>query len=121
MSETPIFNAGVLKELNAELGAENTAEVLNTFLADTARKMSVIASADASRSIIKRESHSIKSSAATFGFERLSQLARQLEAGAEAMEAGALAAAVQTLRRTFAETAGFAETTLLPAMGEIAV
>ena len=74
MSQTPIFNPSVLNELNAELGPENTAEVLNTFLADTARKMSVIASAEASRSVIKRESHSIKSSA----FSSLSTLALKM-------------------------------------------
>lgn len=118
MTETPIFNEHVLRELNAELGPDNAAEVLQIFLADTARKMSVIAS-DASRNVIKREVHAIKSSAATFGFTRLSKLARELEAGAETMEAATLATSVQALRDVFLETSAFAEKSLLPAMAEI--
>lgn len=115
MTETPIFNENVLRELNAELGPDNAAEVMQIFLADTARKMSVIAS-DTSRNVIKREVHAIKSSAATFGFTRLSQLARELEACAETIEAATLATSVQALRDAFRETSAFAEKTLLPVM-----
>ena len=118
MSEAPILNQDVLQELNAELGPENTVEVLKVFLADTARKMSMIAARDVSPSVVKREAHSIKSSAGTFGFERLSRLALELEASAESMEAACLSASIAAFRRAFGETSDLAESRLLNATGE---
>lgn len=119
MSDAPIFNNAVLIELNAELGPENTVEVLQTFLADTARKMTVLTADQVTPALVRREAHSIKSSAATFGFERLSKLARELEAGAEGMQAAALAASVETLCRAFDETSRLAENRHGPVMGSI--
>ena len=117
MNSVPLFNRKVLTELSAELGEDGTIEVMKVFLADTARKMRVIGTDGLSRSLVKREAHSIKSSAATFGFERLSKLARELEAAVEDMDATPLAASIRTLRQTFSETAGFAETELLATAG----
>jgi HPt (histidine-containing phosphotransfer) domain-containing protein len=65
------------------------------------------------RPAIKRQAHSIKSSAATFGFVELSALARDLESGAEGMSVSLLHECVETLRRAFEKTAEYARATLL--------
>jgi histidine phosphotransfer protein HptB len=119
MSDYPIVNEGVLNELGAELGLEDAITVLKTFLADTARKMDALTSPGRSRLETKREAHSIKSSAAIFGFERLSQLARELETVAETLEDDPLERSIAVLKEAFAETAGFAESKLLPSLGEL--
>lgn len=115
MSESPLFDRAVYLDLSSELGEEDTAEVLEAFLADGARKMGIMASAIQDRSTIKREAHSIKSSAATFGFAELSALARELEAGVEGMAAPQLHEFVEAIRRTFERTVEFARANLLNA------
>jgi histidine phosphotransfer protein HptB len=119
MTEYQILNTRVLNELGTELGLDSAAEVLRMFLADTAEKMVVITSTGANRLATKREAHSIKSSAATFGFDRLSQLARELEAGAETLDAIQLDSAISALQGAFKEMAGFAENRLLPSLAEL--
>jgi HPt (histidine-containing phosphotransfer) domain-containing protein len=115
MSNPPFFDQAIFLELSSELGEEDTAEVLRAFLADGARKMATMTSAAQDRSTIKREAHSIKSSAATFGFAELSTLARELEAGVEGMAAPRLHECVEAIRSTFEKTAEFALTNLLNA------
>jgi len=113
MTKTVSFDESVFRELGDELGAEDTAMVLNTFLADTANRLLRLEAGGEVRSAIRREAHSIKSSAATFGFGTLSQVARDLEAGAEAMPQAALRESVQELRRAFEATRTFAQDKLL--------
>ena len=113
MNEAPLFDPSVFRELCSELGNEDTAEVLQAFLADTPRKMALIMSATTDRPSIKRAAHSIKSSAATFGFAKLSALARELEGGIEGMSAPQLDECVETLRQTFEQTAELAQANLL--------
>jgi HPt (histidine-containing phosphotransfer) domain-containing protein len=119
MTDYPILNARVLNELGAELGLENATQVLRVFLADTARKVVIMASTGANRMATKREAHAIKGSAATLGFERLSQLARELESGAETLDATPLKNSISALQTAFIETAGFAENKLLPSLAEL--
>jgi hypothetical protein len=52
MSESPLFDQAVFLELSSELGEEDTAEVLEAFLADGVRKMGTMASAMQDRSTI---------------------------------------------------------------------
>jgi HPt (histidine-containing phosphotransfer) domain-containing protein len=120
MNEMSLFDRTVFDELNAELGAEDTAEVLKTFLADTSRKMSIVASDAPVRPTIKREAHAIKSSSATFGFVELSRLARELESSVETMGLSQLQQVVETFRQTFDRTSKFAEANLLDTRPEIA-
>jgi HPt (histidine-containing phosphotransfer) domain-containing protein len=115
MSESPLFDQAVFLELSSELGDEDAGEVLEAFLADGARKMGVMASAMQDRSTIKREAHSIKSSAATFGFAELSAQARELEAGIDDMSGPQLHEFVEAIRRTFERTVEFARANLLNA------
>jgi hypothetical protein len=82
--------------------------------------MNAIASDLQARATIKREAHSIKSSAATFGFVELSTLARELESAALAMSSAELRESVGTLRRAFERTERFARANLLTFELEIA-
>jgi histidine phosphotransfer protein HptB len=113
MTQVFSFNEAVFRELDAELGTEDTAEVLNSFLEDTSRKLDRLEVDGQSRSVIKREAHSMKSSAATFGFNQLSQLAIGLEASAETMSNTALVASIQGLRQSFEATQLFVRNNLL--------
>jgi HPt (histidine-containing phosphotransfer) domain-containing protein len=113
MNDAPLFDPSVFRGLCSELGNEDAAEVLQAFLADTPNKMALIMSATADRPSVKRAAHSIKSSAATFGFANLSALARDLESGIEGMSAPQLHACAGTLHRAFEQTAEFAQANLM--------
>lgn len=113
MTEPFSFDEAVFRELDAELGAADTAQILRSFLEDTDRKLERLEVDGQSRSVIKREAHSMKSSAATFGFNRLSRLAMELETSAETMPHAALTASVRELRQSFEATQTFARTNLL--------
>ncbi len=113
MNEASLFDPSVFRGLCSELGNEDAAEVLQAFLADTPRKMAIMISDVTDRPSIKRAAHSIKSSAAIFGFAKLSALARDLEAGIEGMSARQLDECVETLREACGQTAEFAQANLL--------
>ncbi len=113
MRNEAIFHWPAFVERTSELDADDAAEVLKAFLADTAGKMTSVASGHLSRSAIKREAHSIKSSSAALGFAELSSLASQLEARAETMSPELLDEAIGVLRRILGETATFARSELL--------
>lgn len=116
MSE--LFDEAVFKDLGAEIGEADTIEVLKAFLADTESKMAGLANSEM-RSLIKREAHSIKSSAATFGFSDLSRLARELEFGAETVTPAKLQVSLGELQQSFKMTRQFAQSKLLG--GELAI
>lgn len=113
MTQSFSFDEAVFRELGSELGPDDTAALLNVFLADAKKKLVRIEAEDQARAVIKREAHSMKSSAATFGFLVLSQTARQLEAEAEAMPQAELQASIRELRQAFEETRAFADRNLL--------
>jgi hypothetical protein len=104
-----LFDETVFNQLGAEIGEADTLEVLKAFLADTESKMAGLANSEV-RPLIKREAHSIKSSAATFGFGDLSRLARELESGAETITSARLQDAISELQQTFEMTRQFAKT-----------
>jgi histidine phosphotransfer protein HptB len=113
MNEAPLFDPSVFRGLCSELGKEDAGEVLQAFLADTPCKMAIMISDVTDRRSIKRAAHSIKSSAATFGFVGLSALARDLESGIEGMSAAQLHECTGTLCQAFEKTAEFARANLL--------
>jgi len=112
MNQIFSFDRAVLRELLAELGEECAAEVLQIFLADTATKLTILEANVHDRSLLKREAHSIKSSAATFGFSDLSELARHLESVASSLTAEEAQNAVCGLGRRFETVRQFAEAKL---------
>jgi HPt (histidine-containing phosphotransfer) domain-containing protein len=120
MTKPPLFDQATYLQLSAELGSEGTVEVLRLFLADTSSKMIAIASGPYSGPLIKLEGHSIKSSAATFGFSELSALARELELRAETMSPEVLSEFVEALRQAFGRVLNLAQSQLLGSGTEIA-
>ena len=120
MTEMPVLDKDVFDELIAQLGSEDTAEVLQAFLADTFGKVNAIASGLLDRPTIMREAHSIKSSAAAFGFSCLSLRARELELRAEAMRPSELLEFAAEFHQVFENTSRFANANLLNVSPEIA-
>jgi hypothetical protein len=112
MNAPPMFDETAFLSLSAELGADGAAEILETFLSDTSRRLEVIASTRTDCSVVKRQAHSIKSSAATLGFLELSEIARELELRAESASPEQLHQAAETLRGAFDKALGFAEAEL---------
>ncbi|HLG80966.1 MAG TPA: Hpt domain-containing protein [Bradyrhizobium sp.] len=113
MNELAAFDQSVFDLLKSELGAEDTAEVLRTFLADTGRKIQICAASGFDRTLVKREAHAIKSSAAAFGFMELSDHARSIEGQVIAMTTQQMQDAIQALQDLFERTSGFARSVLL--------
>ena len=113
MTAGPLFDKSILRILVAELGADDVAELLDVFLADTSDKIDALVANHRDRPRTKREAHAIKSSAATFGFAELSGLARQLEGGSDTMSDAQLEQSVAVLRRSFDATSGFARDHLM--------
>jgi HPt (histidine-containing phosphotransfer) domain-containing protein len=107
------FDEAVFHLLGAELGEADAIEVLGAFLADTADKMERLAATGEDRARTTREAHSIKSSAATFGFADLSRLAKELESSAETMTPAKLQESIGALRRSFETARQFAQANLL--------
>jgi HPt (histidine-containing phosphotransfer) domain-containing protein len=108
MTADPLFDKSIFRILVAELSADDVAELLDVFLADTSDKIDALVANDGDRPGTKREVHAIKSSAATFGFAELSGLARELERGLDAMSDAQLEQSVAALRRSFDATSRFA-------------
>ncbi len=120
MTKSPFFDKAIFMTLRSELGEEETVEVLEVFLSDTARKLEIMTSAMQDRSTIKRESHSIKSSAATFGFVEFSAFAREIECNIEYLSPSLVPEFVKTLGDAFERVSDFARANLLNTGAELA-
>ncbi|MCS3729049.1 Hpt domain-containing protein [Bradyrhizobium betae] len=120
MTTCPAFEKDTLRLLVSELGPEDTAEVLQAFLDDTGRKIGALAAIPPDPALFRREAHSIKSSAGTFGFLELSGLALSVEQDALRMTPDQLARAAAALGEVFERTADFARSVLLASNMEIA-
>jgi HPt (histidine-containing phosphotransfer) domain-containing protein len=112
MSENPICNKATYLQFCEDLGEEDAADVLRAFLDDTQLKVNALSS-DGQRAHIKTEAHSLKSSSATFGFLRLSELGRSLESGTETMATGDVQKAIEIIQAVFDITERFARAELL--------
>ena len=119
MTAYPLFDKSIFRILVTELGAEDIAELLDVFLADTSDKLDALARNFRDRLNTRREAHAIKSSAGTFGFAELSGLARDIERGSETMSEEQLEQSVADLRRSFDTTASFARANLMNACLEM--
>ncbi len=102
MNASAIFDPAVYVRLCSELGAADVAEVLTGFLADTQSKLDRLGANPLDRDVTRREAHSIKSSAATFGFVEMSLIARELDATARDSEPADLSRAIGNLNSSFA-------------------
>ncbi|WP_109118855.1 ATP-binding protein [Azospirillum sp. TSO22-1] len=85
----------VLAQLARDLDPELLADVIRQFLEETRERVERIAGAEADATALAQEAHTLKSTAATFGAQRLSAAARELEMACR----GHATAEIRTLRR----------------------
>ena len=81
LSANPAFVSEIYNALASELGCEAMDEAYDAFIAETAERLQVLtlAAIEADRITISREAHTLKGTAATFGFGRMSEVAKFLE------------------------------------------
>lgn len=85
------FDRSCFDALAEDLGEDAACEACGVFFATTRQCLDELAAGGGLKHVII-QAHAIKSSAATFGFERLAVLARQLESDAAALSPAALGA-----------------------------
>lgn len=95
--ETTDFDPARAKRLIDEIGAETTGELVEVFLGDAQQRLAAMRrfAAAGERKPLERAAHSIKSSAGTFGFERVAALACEIESQAAAAPEARLVALVE--------------------------
>ena len=110
------FDPAIYAELAEELGPGGIGEVLGLFLSDTGHRFTVMreAARDGDNAGVRRESHSLKSSAANLGFLRLSAMARALEDDALGLGWPDLLARLDAAEREFAAVKALAVAELAP-------
>ncbi|MBI1203830.1 MAG: response regulator [Rhodopseudomonas sp.] len=104
-SSAVVFDAAVYREFAQALGAEEASSIVETFVTDTKARIDfmVRAAKDGNRAAVKNEAHAIKGSAATLGFMRLTEQARDLEHSAEVIDGRGLEAAARVVAIAFDE------------------
>jgi signal transduction histidine kinase/CheY-like chemotaxis protein/HPt (histidine-containing phosphotransfer) domain-containing protein len=109
-----IFETAIYGELAETLGVRDIRLVLETFQAETVIRIGSMrkAAADGDTALIKREAHTIKSSAASLGFLRLSGLARCLESEALGLTWPELGLRLNRIAAGFAEIQDIIESKL---------
>ena len=114
--DTERFHPAIYAELAEALGPGGIGDVLALFLSDTERRFVVMreAAKDDDSECVKREIHSLKSSAANFGFLRLSAMAQALEQDAFGLNWPELLARLEAAAREFAAVKTLAAAHLVP-------
>ncbi len=110
-----VFDASIYDGLTEVLGAEDASMVLRTFLQDAEQRLGVVEEAErrGDNGTIAGEAHALKSSAATLGFLRLSQLARHLEADVKATHDPIAWAKIRALSDAYRSVSRFAQDRIL--------
>jgi signal transduction histidine kinase/DNA-binding NarL/FixJ family response regulator/HPt (histidine-containing phosphotransfer) domain-containing protein len=89
-------------DLVAEIGSEDALEAYQAFVEDAVERLDRLqALVPPGRNVVRVDAHSLKSTSATFGFERMSKLARRLESEAEQLDVTSYNALLTELRRAF--------------------
>jgi signal transduction histidine kinase/DNA-binding response OmpR family regulator len=87
MTNSDILDPAAFEALAAEIDMDGAVETFKIFAADTRRLLASLSKVEieTSRKQVQVDAHSLKSTAATFGFRQLSALAKQLEHSAMAI------------------------------------
>jgi hypothetical protein len=103
--EEPAFDPLAFQELASEIGEQSADEVRAIFFGETDTRLASFRqlSIEADRKTISREAHSLKSAAGTFGYRRLSRLAKHIEKNAEHLTASEYGEFVDRLDAAYAE------------------
>jgi signal transduction histidine kinase/DNA-binding NarL/FixJ family response regulator/HPt (histidine-containing phosphotransfer) domain-containing protein len=104
----PVFNRAAYDALVKEIGDDTAACLFEVFFKETETRLQLFdALSDLTdlnnRERIEREAHSLKGAAATFGFEELSCLARELEGEASGIDATAYREQIDRIQSAFAK------------------
>jgi signal transduction histidine kinase/DNA-binding NarL/FixJ family response regulator/HPt (histidine-containing phosphotransfer) domain-containing protein len=101
--DADIFRRGPFDELIAEIGADDAREAYQAFIDDATERFARLQATimPAGQAAVKVDAHSLKSTAATFGFDRTAKLAGRLESEAEGMNAAEYDAVLAELQLTF--------------------
>jgi two-component system sensor histidine kinase BarA len=107
-SETPVLDDKIIAELRESVGGDDTfvAELAATYLAEGPGHMQALEEAVASGDVAAavRPAHTLKSSSASLGAMRLSEISRGIEHAAREGRSDGLAAAVEEAKAAWAET-----------------
>ena len=100
-----VFARAPYQLLADELGETAMAEALASFVQDSTTRLEVLkqCTLDDNRDMVARNAHTIKGTAATFGFNRLSNLAKWLEHNAVHISADEFATTIHQLDAAFAQ------------------
>lgn len=100
-----VFDRVPYQMLAVELGEAAMAEALASFVQESTTRLKALkqCALDDNREMIGRSAHTIKGTAATFGFSRLSDLAKWVEHNADKISDNEFATAVQQLEAAFAD------------------
>jgi HPt (histidine-containing phosphotransfer) domain-containing protein len=95
-----IYDPARFASLVHDVGEETSRTALRLFFADTEARLGCLGHVDGAADAkgIQRLAHTVKSSAATFGFDHLSSLARKLEHDTAHLASSDLAARITELR-----------------------
>jgi HPt (histidine-containing phosphotransfer) domain-containing protein len=98
-----ILDPTAFESLALEIDLDGAIETFNLFVTDTRHRLRSFSTmaVDANRKRIEIEAHSLKSTAATFGFRKLSELAARLEQDAVTIPEQAFRAIVPELDDAF--------------------
>jgi hypothetical protein len=80
-SDVGILDPTAFRSLAAEIDLDGAIETFNIFVADARQTLNAFSTMafEANRKLIQIEAHSLKSTAATFGFQKLAEIAKRLE------------------------------------------
>ena len=111
-STLPVFARSEYDALAQELGQDEMREAVAAFFSDAEERLQVLSAAGLThdREALSRDAHTIKGTAATFGFKRVAAVAKRLEHDATAIQAQDFAGIVSELTRELAQARDVAET-----------
>jgi signal transduction histidine kinase/DNA-binding response OmpR family regulator len=115
--DATILDSTAFETLAEEIDLEAAIETFNIFVADTQQSLKSLSAMtiDANRKLLQIEAHSLKSTAATFGFRQLSELARRLEHDALVIPAEDFRLIVPKLAEAFEKAKARFDQTFQPA------
>ena len=102
-AQVPLIDRSVVAALIEEIDEDGAAATLQVFMAETLTRLKLLRdlSCESGRARIEVEAHTLKGSAGTFGFRRLSKVAADLEHRADTISAPDYVAAVASLEEVF--------------------
>jgi len=105
VGEEPAFDPQAFQELASEIGEDAADEVHTIFFNETDTRLVSFRrlSIETDRKTIRREAHSLKSAAGTFGYRQLAKLAKHIEKNVEHLTARDYRELIDELDATYSQ------------------